>query len=86
MELIAQPLLESRTSAYIEWLDNKLIMTANNNINKDSLLEFLSIKRNPSNHKAYHTFQNQKIISTSRVSLASTLCTQGLFTPVAGVA
>jgi hypothetical protein len=30
MVLIAQPLLESRTGAYIERLDNKLIMTANN--------------------------------------------------------
>ena len=44
MELIAQPLLESRIGAYIEWLDNKLIMTANNNISKDSLLELLSAK------------------------------------------
>ena len=39
MELIAQLLLESRTDVYIKWLDNKLIMAANNNINKDSLLE-----------------------------------------------
>ena len=46
MDLIAQLLLESRSGAYIEWLDNKLIMTANNNINKDSLLELLSVKRN----------------------------------------
>ena len=37
MELIAQLLLESRIGAYIEWLDNKLIMATNNNINKDSL-------------------------------------------------
>jgi hypothetical protein len=29
MVLIAQLLPESRTSAYIEWLDNELIMTAN---------------------------------------------------------
>jgi hypothetical protein len=28
--LIAQPLLESRTDAYIGWLDNELIMAANN--------------------------------------------------------
>ena len=35
MELIAQLLLESRIGAYIEWLDNKLIMAPNNNINKD---------------------------------------------------
>ena len=45
MELIAQLLLESRTGAYIEWLDNKLIMAANNNINKDSLLVLLSVKK-----------------------------------------
>ena len=54
MELIVQPLLENRTCAYIEWLDNKLIMTTNNNINKDSLLVLLSAKRNPANHKVYH--------------------------------
>ena len=29
MELIAQLLLESRTGAYIEWLANELIRTAN---------------------------------------------------------
>jgi hypothetical protein len=29
MVLIAQPLLESRTGAYIEWLANEVIMTAN---------------------------------------------------------
>ena len=51
MELFAQPLLESRIGAYIEWLDNELIMTANNNINKDSLLVLLSKKGNPANHK-----------------------------------
>ena len=44
IELFAQLLLESRICAYIEWLDNKLIMTANNNMNKDSLLELLSAK------------------------------------------
>ena len=54
MELIAQLLLESRTCAYIEWLDNKLIMAANNNINKDSLLVLLSAKEKPANHKAHH--------------------------------
>ena len=54
MELFAQLLLESRTSAYIEWLGNERIMTANSNINKDSLLVLLSTKRKPANHKAYH--------------------------------
>ena len=81
-----QPLLESRTCAYIEWLDNKLIMTANNNINKDSLLELLSAKRNPANHKALHIPWSREIIATGRISLVSTLCTQGLFTPIAGAA
>jgi hypothetical protein len=32
MILIAQPLVEGRTGAYIEWLDNKLILTANKNL------------------------------------------------------
>ena len=84
MELIAQLLLESRIGSYIEWLDHELIMTANNNINKDSLLALFSTKRNPANHKAYHIPWCQEIIPSSRISLVSTLCTQGLFTPVAG--
>ena len=29
MDLFAQLLLENRTGAYLEWLDNGLIMTAN---------------------------------------------------------
>ena len=44
LELIAQLLLESRTCAYIEWLDNQLIMAINNYINKDLLLVLLSTK------------------------------------------
>ena len=86
IELFAKLLLESRTGAYIEWLDNELIMTANNNINKDSLLELLSTKINPTNHKAYHIPWSQETIPTSRISLVSTLCAQGLFYPVAGAA
>ena len=86
MELIAQPLLESRTGAYIEWLDDEFIMTANNNLNKYSLLVLLSAKINPANHKAYHIHWSQESIPTSRISLASTLCTQGLFTPITGIA
>ena len=84
MELIAQLLLESRIGAYIAWLDNKLIMAHNNNINKDSLLVLLSVKKNPANHKTYHIFWSREIIPTNRISLASILCTQGLITPVAG--
>ena len=89
MEQFSQPLLESRTGAYIGWLDNDLIMTANNDINKDSLLkgyDKLSVKRNPANHKAYHIPWSRKIILTSQISLVSTLCTQGLFTPIEGTA
>ena len=86
MELFSQLLLENRIGAYIEWLDKELIMTANNNINKDSLLALLYVKRNPANPKALHIPWSQKIIPTSRISLASTLCTQGLFTLVAGTA
>ena len=66
MELIAQPLLESRTGAYIERLDNKSIMTANNNIHKDSPLQLLSAKRKPANHKAYLNPLESGIIPTSR--------------------
>ena len=84
MELIAQLLLESRLGAYIECLDNKLIMATNNNINKDSLLVLLFAKRNPANYKAYHIPWSREIIPTSQISLASTLYTQGFFTLVAG--
>ena len=84
MELIAQLLLESRTCAYIEWLDKELIMAANNNTNKDPLLALLSAKRKPTDHKAHHMLWSQEIIPTSWISLASILCTQGLFTPVVG--
>ena len=45
IDLIAQLLIESRTGAYIEWLDNELIMIASKNIHKDSLLVLLSAKR-----------------------------------------
>jgi hypothetical protein len=33
MVLMAQPLLESRTGAYLEWLVNKLLITANKKLN-----------------------------------------------------
>jgi hypothetical protein len=48
MVLIAQLLLKSRTDAYIEWLVNEIIMTANKTNPKDALLVMLSAKqRNP---------------------------------------
>ena len=43
-------------------------------------------KKKTSNHIAYHTPWSQETIPTSWVSLASTLCTKGLFYPVASVA
>jgi hypothetical protein len=45
MILIAQLLLESRTGAYIEWIDNKLILTANKLYLKDKPLILLSAKQ-----------------------------------------
>ena len=41
MDLIAQLLLESRTGAYIEWLVNELMMTANKIEYKDTHLVML---------------------------------------------
>ena len=67
MKLIAQLLLENRTCAYIDWIDN--------NLNKDSLLVLLSAKRKPANYKTSHIPWSRETIPTSRVSLASILCT-----------
>ena len=44
----------------------------------------LSAKENQQTIKAYHIPWSREIIPTSRISLASTLYTQGLFPPVAG--
>ena len=41
IDLIAQLLLESRTGAYIEWLVNELMMTANKIEYKDARLVML---------------------------------------------
>ena len=56
MDLFAQPLLESRTCAYLEWLDNELIMTANkkHTYGFTTSNTFRKQKGNPANHKAYH--------------------------------
>ena len=42
MELFAQPLLESRSGAYIEWLGNELIVTTNKIEYKDARLVMLT--------------------------------------------
>ena len=44
--LIAQPLLESRTCAYIDWLDDNFIRLIIIIHNKDALLVLLSAKEN----------------------------------------
>ena len=49
MDLIAQFLLKSRTGAYIEWLVNELIMTANKIEYKDAHISNASI--DTINHK-----------------------------------
>ena len=54
----------------------------NNIISRDSLIVLLSAKKETNNHKAYLIPWSQEIILTSRISLASTLCTQGLFTQI----
>ena len=59
-------------------------MADNNDINKDSQLAMLSTKRKPANHKASHIPWSREIIPTSQISLASTLCTHDLFTPIVG--
>ena len=52
---------------------------------KDVLLVMLFRKqRKTTNHIVYHIPWSRETIPTSQVNLASTLCTQGLFTPVAG--
>ena len=51
-------------------------MTANNNINKDSLLVLLSAKKKPANHKAYHIPWSQEIIPTSQVMHEMYLCVE----------
>ena len=43
-------------------------------------------KREQQTYIAYHILESQETIPTSRVSLVSTLCTQGLFTLIAGAA
>ena len=85
--LIAQPLLESRTCAYLEWLANEVIMTANKTWLNDLLLVMLfANKKETINLYCLSTPWSQKNIPTSLVNLASTLCTQGLFYPIAGAA
>ena len=58
MELFAQLLLESRTGAYIEWLENELIKAANNNMNKDPSVPTRRIHHTMATRKTYPTNGN----------------------------
>ena len=49
MVLIAQPLLESRTCAYLEWLANEVTMTANKTDLKYVLLVMLFVNKKENN-------------------------------------
>ena len=80
MKLIAQLLLESRTCAYIDWLDDNLMQLII--IHKFGLTNSIAFcQKKPANHKAYHIPWSREIIPTSRISLASRLCTQGFIYP-----
>ena len=54
MVLIAHDLLESSIGAYIEWLVNKLMTTANKIEYKDSRLVMLPVIRQPTSQIALH--------------------------------
>ena len=87
MVLIAQLLLEGITGDYLEWLANKVIMTTNKTRPYEHIISNAFHKqKKTANHIAYHMLESWENIPTSRVILASTSCTQGLFYPVAGVA
>jgi hypothetical protein len=54
MALVAQPLLDYRTCAYIEcWTTTKTRLLKTYGI-KDTLLVMLSTNKEPTSHKAYH--------------------------------
>ena len=87
MVLIAQLLLEGITGDYLEWLANKVIMTTNKTRPYEHIISNAFRKqKKTTTHIAYHILESRENILTSQVSLASTLCTQGLFYPVVGAA
>ena len=61
MELIAQLLLENRTGAYIDWLDDNLIRLIIIIHNKDALLVLLSAKENQQTIKPIISLEVEKV-------------------------
>ena len=83
MILIAYHLLESSTSAYIEWLVNKLMLTPNRIEYKDTCLSNASCRCNkPTSQVALHILGVFSFLLTGK-SCGEQLSTQGLFYPVA---
>jgi hypothetical protein len=84
MVLIAYHMLSSSTCAYIEWLVNRLKMTANEIEYKDVHLVMFSIDDNePTSQIALHIIGVFFFLLTDK-SYRVQLSTQGLFYPVAG--
>jgi hypothetical protein len=84
MVLIAYHLLESNIGAYIEWLVNELMMTANKKKYKDApLVMLLAIAINPRARKSCIILGVFSFLRTGK-SCRVQLSTQGLFYPVAG--
>jgi hypothetical protein len=64
MSLIVQLLLESSTSAYLEWLVKEVKWLLIKLDFKDELLVMLFAKQNkPASHIVYHILETQKIYS-----------------------
>jgi hypothetical protein len=82
--LVAQLFLVSRTIAYIEWLVNEMIMTANKTEYKDAhLVMLLANAINPQARKPCISLKYFVFLLTGN-SCRVQLSTQSLFYPVAG--
>jgi hypothetical protein len=84
MALIAYHLLESSFGAYIEWLVNELMMTANKKKYKDApLVMLLAVTINPQDRKPCIIFGVFSFLLTGK-SCGVQLSTHSLFYPVVG--
>jgi hypothetical protein len=64
MSLIAQPLLESSTGAYLEWAVKEVKWLLIKFDSKDELLVMFFAKKNkPASHIAYHILKSREIYS-----------------------
>jgi hypothetical protein len=76
-------MLESSICAYIEWLVNELMMTANKIKYKDAHLVMLPAVAIPTSQKVLHVLGVFPFLLTDK-SCGVQLSTQDLFYPVAG--